>query len=64
MPVTGQSASITVSVSGPAAQGSVGLAVPGAFLGLLALPGTALLIGASATPAAVGFTGQSAARTI
>ena len=64
MPVTGQSASFTLSVSGPTAQGAVGLAIPGAFLGLLAAPGTALLIGASATPAAVGFTGRSAARTI
>ena len=64
MPITGQSAAVTVNVSGPTAHGFVGLAIPGAFLGLLAAPGTALLIGASATPAAVGFTGQSAARTI
>lgn len=64
MPVTGQSAAVTVNVSGPTAQGAVGLAIPGTFLGLLAAPGTALLIGPSATPAAVGFTGQSAARTI
>jgi hypothetical protein len=63
MPIVGASASFMAA--GAPAPGYVGLQIPGAaFLGLLALPGTALLI--SGAPPAPGpqWVGATASQTI
>jgi hypothetical protein len=63
MSVIGKTAALTPG--GAATQGYIGLQIPGTpFLGLLALPGTALLLGQGAPTPGPDWVGKTAAQTI